>query len=74
MSSASEAAQSAIAVPPSGTTGSQQTNSSRGRGRGQREGHIGHGQGPTCTNFRGTTDYMNGQVFECYEEQSSGRQ
>ena len=74
MISASEAAQNAITAPPNGTTGSQRTNGSRGRGRGRRGGRGGRGPGPARTNFRGTTDDMNGQVFECYEEQSDRRQ
>ena len=74
MISASEAAQNAITAPPNGTTVSQGTNGSRGRGRGRRGGRGGRGPGPARTNFRGTTDDMNGQVFECYEEKSDRRQ
>ena len=74
MISASEAAQNAITAPPNGTTVSQGTNGSRGRGRGRRGGRGGRGPGPARTNFCGTTDDMNGQVFECYEEKSDRRQ
>lgn len=74
MSSASEVAQSAIAAPPSSTAGLQRTNSSRGGEMGRRGGCGGRRPGPACTNFRSTTNDMNGQVFECYEEKSDRRQ
>jgi hypothetical protein len=46
-----------------------------GRGRGARGGR-GYGRGPRSrsTGFKGTTSEMNGNVFECYDEQTDRRQ
>jgi hypothetical protein len=50
----------------------------RGRGRGGRAGGRGHGRTtslrPRSSGFKGTTPEMNGNVFECYDEQTDRRQ
>ena len=47
----------------------------RGRGRGGGRGVSGRGATrPRGTGFKGTTAEMNGNVFECYNEQTDRRQ
>lgn len=66
----------------SGLTTSTGRGTSAGRGRnGGRGGRGGRGYGrgsghrpPRSTGFRGTTAEMNGNVFECYDEQTDRRQ
>ncbi|KAI2502776.1 Reverse transcriptase (RNA-dependent DNA polymerase) [Fragilaria crotonensis] len=57
---------------PPGRTGG------RGRGRGGRGGGRGHARStasrPRSSGFKGTTPEMNGNVFECYDEQTDRRQ
>ena len=45
----------------------------RGRGRGGR-GHSRSGRPPRSTGFRGSVSEMDGNVFECHDEQSDRRQ
>ncbi|KAI2492643.1 hypothetical protein MHU86_21919 [Fragilaria crotonensis] len=57
---------------PPGRTGG------RGRGRGGRGGGRGHARStasrPRSSGFKGTTPEKNGNVFECYDEQTDRRQ
>ena len=61
------------------TSAGRSTHGGRG-GRGGRNNPRGNGQGgrglqrPARTNFKGDTEGMNGNVFECFEEQADRRQ
>ena len=63
----------------SGTSGTGQGAGGRGRG-GRRRNRVGRGQSrglprSNCgTNFKGGTAKINGNVFECFEEQMDRRQ
>jgi hypothetical protein len=78
MSSIADSATSS--VTNAGTEASRNTSGRGGRGgRGRgRGGRGGHGRGGTRRNrqttFKGSTDDMNGNVFECHEEQTDRRQ
>ncbi|KAI2503212.1 hypothetical protein MHU86_11235 [Fragilaria crotonensis] len=50
-----------------------QRNRSGRSGRGQQSGRGSH-RPPRSTGFKGTTTEMNGNVFECYDEQTDRRQ
>ena len=66
---------SAITTDTGTTTPGRGRTSGRGRTRGGGRGNAGRGTGrPRSTGFRGTTADMNGNVFECYDEQSDRRQ
>jgi hypothetical protein len=58
------------------TTSGRGRSGGRGRnGRGGRHGSRGNTSGrPRSTSFKGTTAEMNGNVFECYDEQTDRRQ
>lgn len=62
------------------STAGRSTSGGRGRGRGRSRGNrtqAGRGQNRASgrnTTFKGTTAEMNGNVFECYDEQSDRRQ
>ena len=68
---------SGVTESTTGRTSGAGTRGSRG-GRSRGQGQRGQGRGGplriTRTNFKGDTEGMNGNVFECYEEQNDRRQ